>query len=143
MALGYLVSSITSDKNTSLVSAVKTFYLNIPHQYCTVHIQRRCQTLLTKSPETYAGRDLLELTRYINKIKTQNDKTIFLKWLNRYELKYSDFLKQRTYSSDPSSTKKWCIHIKMLEQHSDTSKLPQIICSFSLKITKSQKIQTD
>ena len=107
MELGYVVRSVTSDKNSSLVAAVKSFYPNSPHQYCTVHIQRRCQTLLTKNPETYAGTDLLELTRFINKIKTLNDKTIFLKWLDRYESKYEIFLKQCTYSSDPTSSKKW------------------------------------
>lgn len=107
MELGFLVKSITSDKNSSLVSAVKTFYPNIPHQYCTVHIQRRCQSFLTKNPETNAGIDLLELTKFINKIKTVNDRNIFLKWLNRFETKYNSFLKQRTYTMDPTSNKKW------------------------------------
>lgn len=107
MELGFVVKSITSDKNSSLVAAVKNFYPNISHQYCTVHIQRRCQTLLTKYPQTNAGIDLLEMTRFLNKIKTKNDEDIFLKWLDRYENRYIDLLKQRTYSTDPNSTKTW------------------------------------
>ena len=107
MELGFVVNFVTSDKNSSLVAAAKTFYPNIPHQYCTVHIQRRCQTLLTKNPETIPGKELLELTKYINKIKNNTDKEIFLKWLNRFETRNSNFLKQRTYSADPTSPKKW------------------------------------
>jgi len=71
---------------------------DIPHQFCLVHIQRRCETLLTKNPETDAGKNLLELVKFINKIKTQNDKQIFLKWLVRFEKRYDVVIKQRTYS---------------------------------------------
>jgi len=71
---------------------------DIPHQFCLVHIQRRCETLLTKNPETDAGKNLLDLVKLINKIKTQNEKQIFLNWLDRFEKRYEVILKQRTYS---------------------------------------------
>jgi hypothetical protein len=105
--LGYIVDSVTSDKHGSLISAVKTMFPNTPHQYCTVHIQRRCQVLLTKKPEAKAGKELLEIVLFINKIKTHNDKEIFLKWLERYENRWSNFINQRTYSKDSNSSKKW------------------------------------
>jgi hypothetical protein len=66
--LNYIPLSITSDKHKSIISAVKTAFPDIPHQYCLVHIQRRCKTLLTKKPETLAGRELLDLAQYLNKI---------------------------------------------------------------------------
>jgi len=47
--LGYIIKSVTSDKHGSLVSAVKVTFPNIPHQYCMVHLQKRCQTLLTEN----------------------------------------------------------------------------------------------
>jgi transposase-like protein len=98
-AAGYIIKSVTSDKHGSIVGAVKTAFPDIPHQYCLVHIQRRCETLLTQKPETQAGKDLLELVRFINKIKTLNDKQIFLNWLVRYEKRYQLTLKQRTYDN--------------------------------------------
>lgn len=95
---GYILKSVTSDKHGSLLGAVKTMFPEIPHQYCLVHMQRRCETLLTKHPETKAGHDLLELVRIVNKIKTINEKQIFLNWLDRFEKRYEVILKQRTYS---------------------------------------------
>jgi hypothetical protein len=95
---GYIIKSVTSDKHGSILGAVKASFPGVPHQFCTVHIQRRCESLLTRNPETQAGRDLLELVRFVNKIKTLNDKEIFLKWLDRFEKRYQSILKERTYA---------------------------------------------
>jgi len=110
--LGYIIKSVTSDKHGSLVSAVKTAYPTIPHQFCLVHIQRRCQTLLTKKPETEAGVKLLEIVRFLNQIKTKGDKQVFVKWLYRYEDRYKDVINQRTYSKNPELDGKvwWYTH---------------------------------
>ena len=96
--IGYIVKSVTSDRHGSLVGAVKTVFPNIPHQFCLVHTQRRCETLLTKNPETDAGKNLLDLVKLINKIKTRNEKQIFLRWLGRFEERYGVILRQRSYS---------------------------------------------
>jgi hypothetical protein len=98
-AAGYIIKSVTSDKHGSILGAVKIAFPAIPHQYCMVHIQRRCETLLTQKPETQVGKDLLELVRCVNKIKTLNDKQIFVKWLLRFEKRYELTLKQRTYDN--------------------------------------------
>ncbi len=90
MELGFIVMSVTSDRNRSLVSAVKSFYPHIPHQYCTVHIQRRCQSLLTRNPETNAGKDLLVIVKFVNQIKSNQDKKVFLAWLNLFENRYKN-----------------------------------------------------
>jgi len=105
--LGYIVDSVTSDKHGSLLASVRQLFPDIPHQYCLVHIQRRCETLLTKNPETEAGRQLLELVQVINQTKTHSEKRVMLAWIARYEERWDTFLKERTYSSDPNSTKKW------------------------------------
>jgi len=96
--IGYIVKSVTSDKHGSLLGAVKTIFPDIPHQFCLVHIQRRCAALLTKHPETEAGIKLLELVKYINKIFTHSEKQVFLNWLTRFEVRYEHILKQRSYS---------------------------------------------
>ena len=100
--MGYIIKSITSDKHCSLLGAVKTAFPNTPHQYCLVHIQRRCETLLTKNPESPAGQSLLEIVKLVNKVKISNEKQILIKWIHRYEKRFESILKQRTYSG-----KKW------------------------------------
>lgn len=110
--LGYIVKSVTSDKHGSVVSAVKTAYPTIPHQFCLVHIQRRCQSLLTQNPETKAGLELLEIVRFLNSIKSDSDKQIFIKWVYRFEERYKAFINQRTYSKNPKLDGKtwWYTH---------------------------------
>jgi hypothetical protein len=105
--LNYVVLSVTSDKHGSTVSAVKYFFPHIPHQFCTVHIQKRCETLLTKKPKTNAGKDLLEIVQFLNEISSENDKTILINWLKRYELKYISLLNQRSYGLNEFENKTW------------------------------------
>lgn len=100
LELGYLVDSVTSDKHQSLIAVVRKYLPHATHQLCLVHIQRRCQTLLTQKPSSQAGIDLLTLVKYINQITNLYEKQIFLKWLARYELKYKHFLNHRTYSNN-------------------------------------------
>lgn len=120
----YEILSVTSDKHGSLVSAVKSLFPEIPHQYCTVHVQRRCQSLLTQKPETKAGEELLELVLNLNQIKTPYERDIFLKWLWRFKLRYESFINQRTYAKDPHAEKKWWYTHKNLRKafrHLETS----------------------
>jgi len=105
--LNFKILSVTSDKHGSIIGAVKYLFPNIPHQYCLVHIQRRCETLLTEEPETQAGKDLLELVKHLNQIKSTNEKLVFIKWFERYEKRYQIYLNQRTYSNDLGSSKTW------------------------------------
>lgn len=104
---GYVVDSVTSDKHNSLISAVKSVLPNVPHQLCTVHIQRHCQTLLTKNPQTEAGIELLEIVSFINKIQTYHEKEVFIRWLDIYANRWLEFINNRTYSHDSSAPKKW------------------------------------
>jgi len=105
--LGYRVESVTSDKHQSLIAVVRKYLPGTPHQLCLVHIQRRCQTLLTQNPSSQAGYDLLKLVKFINQINNHYEQQIFLKWLARYELIYKDFLNHKTYSTRPDGSKTW------------------------------------
>lgn len=105
--LGYDVLGVTSDWHGSLVSAVKWALPEIPHQRCLVHTQRFCQSLLTKKPETEAGQNLLELVRLLNLIRNQGEKGVWIAWLSRFEKRYGDFVKQRTYGTNKEGKKGW------------------------------------
>lgn len=106
-SLGYEIRSVTSDKHGSIIAAVKWLLPDIPHQYCLVHIQNRCQSLLTKRPDTKEGQDLLRLVRMINKVKSKTDETVFRKWLENYGRENELFLKQISYAKKPNGATTW------------------------------------
>jgi len=106
--LGYVIKGITSDRHPSLVSALKTLFPpDFPHQYCLVHLQRFCQSLLTQKPQTQAGRELLELVRHLNTITSHYEANIWLKWLKRWQERHSLLIKERTYFQDEFGRKTW------------------------------------
>ena len=51
--------------------------------------------------------ELLEIVLFINKIKTYHEKEVFLKWLDIYEKRWSEFINDRTYSYDPNTSRRW------------------------------------
>jgi Transposase IS66 family len=105
--LGYEILGVTSDWHGSLVSAVKYMHANIPHQRCLVHTRRRCDSLLTKNPETQAGRELKEIVKELSKISSKYESQIWLKWLDRWEERYSDTIRQRSYDKKDNGKKTW------------------------------------
>jgi len=110
--LGYLIKGVTSDQHGSLISAVLNLFSDIPHQYCLVHLQRSCQSLLTRKPQTEAGQQLLELVRVLNTITDHYQANIWLKWLERLERRHESLIKQRTYGIDEKTGRKtwWYTH---------------------------------
>lgn len=91
---------LTSDWHSSLVSSFKIAFPSFLHQRCLVHTQRECETLLTKNPETDGGKDLLQIVKSLNSIKTINERDIWISWLARFGERYEETLKERTYSED-------------------------------------------
>jgi hypothetical protein len=106
-SLGFIVKGITSDWHGSIVAAAKHLWgdqessgRGIPHQRCLVHTQRQCKTLLTKNPETDAGKNLLELVSLLNQIKSLDERDIWLKWLERFEERYGELIRKRSYGEN-------------------------------------------
>ncbi|MBI4999635.1 transposase [Candidatus Gottesmanbacteria bacterium] len=108
--LGYVIKGVTSDGCGSLESALKTLFPDIPHQRCLVHLQRFCQTLLTKKPETNTGVELLEIVKQLNCVKNYYEKNIWLKWFKRFEERNKETLNQRTYQNNEGKTTWWYTH---------------------------------
>lgn len=110
--LGYIIKGATSDRHGSLVSALKSILpADIPHQHCLVHLQRLCQSLLTRNPKTEAGKELLELVRFLNRISSHYEKNIWLKWFERLLRRYENLIKERTYfKNEEGKTTWWYTH---------------------------------
>ena len=105
---GYVIASVTSDWHGSLVAAVTYLFGDqIPHQRCLVHTQRWCESLLTQRPKTEAGVNLRELVKLLNQVKSGEEKQIWLAWLSRWEDRYGDFIKERTYGVKEDDSKTW------------------------------------
>lgn len=81
--------------------------VGIPHQHCLVHLQRSCQSLLTKKPKTEAGKQLLELVLFLNKINNYYRKNIWLKWFERLEKRHASLVKERTYFKNEQGRITW------------------------------------
>jgi len=79
----------------------------ISHQYCLVHIQRRCQTFLTQRPDTNEGWALLRLVKVLNTITSKNDEVVFRTWLDNYENGNKTFLSQKTYGRKLNGSRTW------------------------------------
>ncbi len=104
---GYEICGVTSDWHKSLVSAVRYLFPNIPHQRCLVHTQRWCESLLTQRPKTEAGINLLELVRFLNQVKSPEEKAVWLAWLSRWEDRYQDFIRERSYGAKEDGSRTW------------------------------------
>lgn len=100
--LGYDILGLTSDWHGSLTSAFRSLFPDKPHQRCLVHTQMFSETLLTRRPETQAGKDLLEIVNYLNVIHNHNEKEIWIRWFSRWEERHLVFVSQRSYATDGS-----------------------------------------
>ena len=94
---GINLFSITSDGHSSIKSALKKVCPNCIHQRCLVHIQRFCNTYLTKNPKTKAGRELKEIVSLINQIDSHLAKLTFLARIDDWKRRYNSFLKEKSY----------------------------------------------
>lgn len=124
--MNYTIKGITSDWHGSIVGAVKyVFQREIPHQRCLVHTQRRCQSLLTSKPKTEAGKRLLEIVKHLNKITSEYEATIWLKWLRVWEESYGEFASERSYGLKEDGSRTWWYTHKNLRSAFRTLKSSQ------------------
>ena len=104
---GYTILGITSDWHKSIVGAVKYLHKdNVPHQRCLVHLKQKSESLLTRNPKTREGKELLELVKYLNIIKTKSEANAFVILFESYGKRHKEFLKERTYYEDDLTNKR-------------------------------------
>ncbi len=100
LKLGLQIASITCDGHKATLKAIKKIMPGIVVQRCLVHIQRMGLLWLTANPTYDAGRELRSLVLMIHRIKTNNDKLFFMQSLSAWEIKFKDFLKERSYKEE-------------------------------------------
>lgn len=95
--LGVRIESITTDGHKSILKAIKKSLPDVIVQRCLVHIQRMCLLWLTRFPRHVAGQELRGLVLLLLKIKTDNDKTFWIKEFNDWHIRYKQYLNEKTF----------------------------------------------
>ena len=98
--LGLQITSITCDGHKATLKAIRKAMPIVIVQRCLVHIQRMCLLWLTANPTTDAGKELRALALMIHSIKTHNDKQYWEQHLSVWEMKFKDFLKEKSYKAE-------------------------------------------
>lgn len=91
--------AITTDGHTEVTKAILSAFPNVIIQRCLYHIQRQGLSWLRIYPKTQAARDLRVLLLMLTKIKTKDDKTVFIKSFDSWLTTYQDFMKNLTDNS--------------------------------------------
>lgn len=117
--LGIQIESITTDGHKSILKAIKKTIPDAKVQRCLVHIQRMCLLWLTQYPKHIAGQELRSIVLMILKIKTENDKTFWIKEFNQWYKNHSEYINQKTINSETG--RYWYTH-KLLRRSYSTIK---------------------
>lgn len=91
---------VVTDGAKGALGAIKECWPNTTIQRCLVHIQRNNFRDLTRRPKTSAGHILLELSRALTRIRTQEQANTWMSLLNDFYQAYGIYLKERTYAKD-------------------------------------------
>ncbi len=125
--LGLQIASITCDGHKATLKAIKKIMPTIVIQRCLVHIQRMCLLWLTANPTYEAGKELRGIILMIHRIKTNNDKQYWIQSLLAWEVKFENFLKEKSYKLDTG--RYWYTH-RLIRRSFFTMKraLPNMFC---------------
>lgn len=106
--LGLQISSITCDGHKATLKAIKEIMPLVIVQRCLVHIQRMCLLWLTANPTYDAGKELRSLVLMAHRIQTDNDKLYWMQSFFAWEIKFKDFLKEKSFK--PETGRYWYKH---------------------------------
>lgn len=113
---------IVSDGHSGAESAViQVFGDSMPIQRCIVHVRRRAFAILTRNPQTDAGKELKVLVYDLYYIHSETEKESWLQRYKEWNTKHSEFLKQRSYRTEYIQGKRmwWYTHrsIRAVRSH--------------------------
>lgn len=107
-ALGVQVASVTCDGHKAILKAVRKVYPNALIQRCLVHLKRQARLYLSSRPKLPQAKELLSITNQLTRIKTQQERTLWLYAFYRWHEENKDFVNQRT--RHPDTGRFWYTH---------------------------------
>lgn len=94
-------------------------------QRCLFHIWQNVRAKLTLYPKTEAGLELLQITRNLWQVKTNEQALLWQRQLETWQKKYGNFIKEKTYCIDPQpgQQKWWYTHRRVRSAYRQLAKL--------------------
>jgi hypothetical protein len=103
-----LPAGAVSDWKGAIISAVSTFFGDIPHQRCLVHVLREAKKLLPARSPFKATLSLRKIAKDLISVETEKEKREWIESLDKWKKHYGFMLNEKT-KKDPLSGvgKKW------------------------------------
>jgi len=98
LQLGVQIESITCDGHRAILNAIKKTCKGVVVQRCIVHIQRMCKIWLTQSPQTEAGKELLNIVHSLHAISNKDQWGYWIVSLVHWHEKYQSFLDEKSFN---------------------------------------------
>lgn len=105
-----LPSGAVSDWKGAIVAAVGAHFGDIPHQRCLAHIEREAKRLLPKHSPFVATLALRRIAMMLIFVERSTDPTVWKTALLRWEKRYGDMLKEKTYAPTAETRSWWYTH---------------------------------
>lgn len=98
--LGIEIESITCDGHKAILKAIKHSYPDIIVQRCIVHVHRMAIIWLRQNPKIVASVLLKKIIDLLPLVKTQNDKTYFIKAFNSWYKDNKRFISEKNINME-------------------------------------------
>jgi hypothetical protein len=94
-------------------------------QRCIFHVWQNIRVKLTLHPQTEAGRELLQLTRYLWQVKTFEQSQNWQQQLDSWHERNGDFIRERTNkdTGEPGKRRWWYTHGRLRSAYYQLAKL--------------------
>jgi hypothetical protein len=106
----HLPSGAISDWKGAIVSAVASYFGNIPHQRCLAHVVRAAKRLLPRNSPFSATKKLRWIAESITILETSRDPAVWKTLLIRWNKEYGFLLTEKTLAPTGESRHWWYTH---------------------------------
>jgi hypothetical protein len=98
---------LVCDGKNGILKTVKQLWPNTKVQRCIFHVKQYIRQRLTNNPKNQATIDFIKITNRLTKIRNISQANQFIKEFNKWNKKYSDYLKERTYIENSKTNRIW------------------------------------
>lgn len=116
---------VVCDGQKGILLAIARCWPKTRIQRCIFHVWQNIRVKLTLHPQTEAGRELLQLTRDLWKVKTQEQALGWRQQLEVWYSHYGEFIRERTYKTEtePGRRRWWYTHRNLRSAYKQLAKL--------------------